>query len=341
MSLPQNSAPLRIGHRGAPGYRPEHTASSYRFAFAQGVDAIEPDLVVSRDGVLVIRHENEISGTTDVAERPEFASRCTTKVIDGVTLTGWFTEDFSWEELSTLRCRERIPTIRPENTRFNNTESILRLEELLHLVDEASSAHGRPINVVIELKHVHALTEQGHDLVTLTLDALDRAGWGNRPERIIFECFELGPLQRLRAAHTRSALIFLMESTGAPADEIALHGNAARPYEWYRSDAGLDYLRGHVDGISLAKRDLLRVNPRGKALGTTDIVARAHAKGLLVYTWTLRPENAFLTPGFRTSTQRAEHGKWQEEWQLILSTGLDGVFLDHPDLFQKLPSQAR
>jgi glycerophosphoryl diester phosphodiesterase len=131
--------PLLIGHRGAPGYRPEHTASSYRLAFAMGVDAVEPDVVATADGVLVLRHENEISGTTDVADRPEFADRRTTKRVDGARLTGWFTEDFTWAELTTLRCRERIPALRPGSAEHNDTEPILRLSDLLDLVEEASA----------------------------------------------------------------------------------------------------------------------------------------------------------------------------------------------------------
>lgn len=336
MSLAVRPAPMLIGHRGAPGYRPEHTASSYRLAFEQGVDAVEPDLVVSSDGVLVIRHENEISGTTDVAERPEFASRRTTKTVDGEQLTGWFTEDFTWAELSTLRCRERVAELRPENARYDGAEQMLRFEDLLALVDEGSERHGRAIGIVIELKHVHFLRGQGHDLVRLTLESLERSGWAGRPERLTFECFELGALDRVREAGSVSRLVFLMESTGAPADEVALLGSGATPYEWYRSDAGLDSLVGRVHGISLAKRDLLRVNALGKAVGVTDIVERAHARGLVVFTWTMRPENGFLTPGFRTGKQRARWGDWRDEWRLILSTGLDGVFLDHPDLLAEV-----
>jgi glycerophosphoryl diester phosphodiesterase len=147
------AGPLLIGHRGAPGYRPEHTASSYRLAFAMGVDAVEPDVVATADGVLVIRHENEISGTTDVAEHPEFAERRTTKRIDGESLTGWFTEDFTWAELATLRCRERIPALRPGSAEYDGTEPILRLGDLLRLVEEASVEHGRDIGVVLEIKH--------------------------------------------------------------------------------------------------------------------------------------------------------------------------------------------
>ncbi len=334
--LPPHSRPLLIGHRGACGYRPEHTASAYLLAFAQGVDAVEPDLVVSSDGVIVIRHENEISGTTDVADHEEFADRRTTKVVDGVTLTGWFTEDFTWAELATLRCRERVPELRADNTVFDDAERMLSLHDLLQLVDEWNAAHEQPVGLVIELKHVDFLQQQGHDLVHLMLTELAQLGWDEKPELLTIECFEIDPLDRLRELGTPAQLIFLMESAGSPPDQISKFCTEAHEYEWYRSDIGLDSLVGRVHGISLSKRDLLRVNSEGLAIGVQDVVARAHARDLRVFTWTLRPENGFLVPGFRTSTQRAEWGEWRDEWRLILSTGIDGVFLDHPDLLAEV-----
>lgn len=336
MTSPSQPRPLLIGHRGAPGYRPEHTASAYLLAFEQGVDAVEPDLVVSRDGVIVIRHENEISGTTDVADHPEFADRRTTKLVDGVTLTGWFTEDFTWDELATLHCRERVPELRPANASHNDTERMLRLEDLIELVDEWNASHGQPVGLVIELKHVDFLEQQGHDLVGLMLEVLKSRGWDRKPELLTIECFEIDPLDRLREAGTLAQLIFLMESKGSPPDQISMYGDAAHEYAWYRSDAGLDSLMGRVHGISLSKRDLLQVNSLGKAVGVQDIVQRAHERGLLVFSWTLRPENGFLVPGFRTGGPRSERGDWRDEWRLILSTGLDGVFLDHPDLLAEV-----
>lgn len=330
------SAPMLIGHRGAPGYRPEHTASSYLLAFEQGVDAVEPDLVVSQDGVIVIRHENEISGTTDVADHVEFADRRTTKVVDGISLTGWFTEDFTWDELSSLHCRERIPGLRPENKEHNDSEPMLRLCDLIGLLDGWNAAHDRQVGLVIELKHVNFLREAGHDLVGLMIEELEASGWDRKPELLTIECFEIDPLDRLREFGTRAQLIFLLESKGSPPDQLAMYGSQAHEYAWYRTDAGLDSLMGRVHGISVSKRDLLRVNSLGKAVGIQDIVQRAHTRGLLVFTWTLRPENGFLVPGFRSGMQRANWGDWRDEWKLILSTGLDGVFLDHPDLLREV-----
>lgn len=328
--------PLVIGHRGASGYRPEHTASAYRLAFAQGVDAVEPDVVMSQDGVLIVRHENEISGTTDVASRPEFAARRTTKTVDGETLTGWFTEDFTWAELQTLRCRERLPRLRAENTRFDAAEPMPRLVDVLALIDEERNRGGRDVAAVIEIKHAHYFLERGHDLAALVMADLAAAGWEGRRERVIIESFELGVLDRLREAGAQASLVFLMESAGAPADEVALLGERARTWPWYRSDSGLDSLVARVHGISVAKADLLHTDSAGRATGTSDLVQRAHARGLEVFTWTLRPENVFLNAAHRGRGGKASHGDWRAEWARIVSTGVDGIFVDHPDLARSL-----
>ena len=324
-------APLVIGHRGASGYRPEHSESAYRLAFELGADLVEPDIVSTRDGVLVVRHENEISGTTDVAAHPEFADRRTTKVVDGKSLTGWFTEDFDWAELRTLRCRERLAKLRPANTEFDGDEPILRLADVLRIIDDESAAHGREFGVVLEIKHAQFFFDRGYDLGEMLLTDLERAGWDARPDRVVFESFELGVLDRLREAGAQGELVFLTERGGAPADEPV--GDAhPRGYAWYRSDAGLDLLATRVDGISVAKSNLIKLGPVGIAVGPTTLVKRAHARGLRVYTWTLRPENFFLSLRFQRPISPAHHGDWQGEFGLIIGSGVDGIFVDHPDL---------
>lgn len=326
--MPRHASEVRdrllvIGHRGASGHRPEHTESAYRLALAAGVDAVEPDVVVSRDGVLVVRHENEISGTTDVAERPEFAGRRATKVVDGERLTGWFAEDFTWAELATLRTRERVPKVRPANAAFDGEEPMLRLRDLLAIVDDETRRQVRPLSVVVELKHAHFLASLGHDLVALLLAELDACGWAARPGRLIVESFELAPLERLRASGLPALTVFLLEHEGAPADERAVHERRARSYDWYRGDEGLELLAGRVDGISLSKIDVLE---------DPGVVARAHARGLGVFVWTLRPENRFLDPAARTAGPGSEWGDWRTEWRRIAASGVDGVFVDHPEL---------
>lgn len=329
--MPDQPAPLVIGHRGAPGYRPEHSASAYRLACELGADAVEPDIVLTRDGVLVVRHENEISGTTDVAQRPEFASRRTTKTVDGKRHTGWFTEDFTWAELSTLRCRERLGRVRPDNRDYDGREPILRLRDVLAIVDEQTAHLGRELQVVVEVKHAAYYLGLGHDIGALLLEELAATGWDARPDRLIIECFELGVLDRLRAAGVAATLVFLAERFGSPADE-PVAGEPVRSYAWYRSDAGLDLLASRVDGISVAKGNLLRVNALGRAAGPTTLVRRAHERGLRVFTWTLRPENRYLNIRFQTSLRGAEWGDWQSEFGMVLSSGVDGIFVDHPDL---------
>lgn len=338
MSL-ASPAPLVIGHRGAPGYRPEHSEASYRLAFELGADAVEPDVVATKDGVLVVRHENEISGTTDVASRREFKSRRTTKTVDGVKMTGWFTEDFTWAELSTLRCVERLKRIRSDNRQYDGQYPILRLRDVLRIVDEASAAEGRDLGVVLEVKHADYFRSIGVDLAALIQDELGRFGWAERADRLTIECFELGVLERLRAAGVRASYVFLAEKNGAPADEVAAAnaggpggGAAARSYEWYRSDEGLDFLRGRVEGISVDKSSLIRTNVLGFASGPTDLVERAHERGLRVFTWTLRPENRFLNVRFHSSLIMSDWGDWQSEFDLVLESGVDGIFVDHADL---------
>ncbi|MEJ6488497.1 glycerophosphodiester phosphodiesterase family protein [Leucobacter sp. USCH14] len=331
--------PLVIGHRGASGYRPEHTASAYRLACEMGVDLVEPDVVVTRDGVLVVRHENEISGTTDVAEHPEFAERRTTKTVDGEQLTGWFTEDFTWDELAALGSRERLPRLRPANVEFDGAEGILRLSDVLAIVDEQSAALGRDIGVVVEVKHARFAEDRGIDLAATLQAELTACGWADRPDRLVIESFELGVLDRLREAGVRADLVFLAESFGSPADE-PVDGAPARSYAWYRSDEGLAFLATRVDGVSVAKADVLEVDALGRAIGHTDLVERAHAQGLRVFTWTLRPENRFLNAAFqspapseeRETSDLARWGDWRSEFMMIAGTGVDGVFVDHPDL---------
>lgn len=324
--------PLVIGHRGAPGYRPEHTRSSYDLALELGVDAVEPDVVVSRDGVLVVRHENEIGSTTDVGTRPEFADRRTTKTVDGTELTGWFAEDFTWDELATLRCRERLPHLRAASASFDDSQPVLRLRDVLDLVRQASLDQGREIGVVLEIKHATYMSGLGWDLAALIAAELREAGWAEGALPLTVESFEGTILQQVRDHGIRGTYIFLCESRGRPFDLVASRGRRAPTYRSLLEPAGLDTLVGHVDGISLDKRLILAPDRRGRATGPAPVVADAHARGLRVFTWTCRPENAFLIAQFRHGRDKAAFGDYESEWQLIADADVDGVFVDHPDL---------
>ncbi|MGK9146255.1 glycerophosphodiester phosphodiesterase [Plantibacter flavus] len=329
-SLPR---PLVIGHRGAPGYRPEHTESSYALAFALGADAVEPDIVASKDGVLVLRHENEISGTTDVASRPEFAERRTTKTIDGDELTGWFTEDFTWAELATLTSRERIAEIRPASASFDGRSGILRFTDLVDLVRTAATDLERPLGIVAEIKHASHFASIGLPLDRLLAEELAATGFGAVPEEepLIVESFEKSVLLQLQARGVVAEYVYLIERSGRPSDLVARLGDAAPSYADAMRDEGLAQLATEIDGVSVDKAMLIDLDDAGTAT-TTDLVQRAHAAGLRVYTWTLRPENRFLAPPFRLGDDPAAHGDWAGEFALVLSSGVDGFFVDQADL---------
>ncbi len=323
--------PIIIGHRGAPGYRPEHTRSSYALALAHGVDAVEPDIVFTRDRVAVVRHENEIGSTTDVADHPRFADRRTTKTIDGTPLTGWFTEDFTWDELATLRCRERLPQLRPGSAGFDGQQPPLRLLDVLELVAAAGLEQGREIGVVLEIKHATYFEKIGYDVAALIADELTAAGWGGGQHPLTVESFEPGILDRVRAHGIRGSYIFLLEAGGRPFDLAADLSDSAPTYRWFASPQGLDSLVGRVDGISLDKVMLLAAGRRPGA-HPAPVVADAHDRGLRVLTWTCRPENAFLERRHRIGRRPSQFGDWESEWRELVDAGVDGLFVDHPDL---------
>lgn len=343
------STPAVIGHRGASGYRPEHTRSAYELAFALGADAVEPDIVATKDGVLVVRHENEISGTTNVADHPEFADRRTTKEVDGVLQTGWFTEDFTWKELSLLRARERLPHLRQPSATFDDRYPILRLSDVLEVVDAASDSAGRALGLVAELKHATYFEAAGLPLDELFLDVLADAGWTDHPG-LVAESFEKTVLGRLHLRGFRGKRVYLVEAEGAPADRVAVLGAAAPGYATDVSLRGLYALGSaaspadRVDGISVDVGQILHSgsvsvglfgeDEGGVDIGavTSDLVDLAHSAGLSVYCWTLRPENGMLPPEFRSGGRDDEWGDWRRLFAILLHSGVDGVFADHPDL---------
>ncbi|MGO4592952.1 glycerophosphodiester phosphodiesterase family protein [Leifsonia sp. 2TAF2] len=343
------TAPMIIGHRGAPGYRPEHTRGSYELALQLGADALEPDIVATKDGVLVLRHENEISGTTDVADHPEFAARRTTKEVDGVAATGWFTEDFTWDELSTLRARERIPALRQASSTFDGHYPLLRLRDLLDLLDRAADGPGRAPGLVAELKHATYFEAAGLPLDELLLAEFSEAGWTDRAG-VVVESFERTVLAKLHESGFRGRRVYLLEDTGAPADRVAALGATAPGYDTDLTLRGLYALGSaahsaadRVDGISVETSQVLSSGSVSMALFgeddgadvgavTSDLVDLAHSAGLAVFCWTLRPENRMLPDDFRTAGAEADWGDWRRFFSILLHSGVDGVFADHPDL---------
>ncbi|MCC7268205.1 MAG: glycerophosphodiester phosphodiesterase [Caulobacteraceae bacterium] len=305
--------PIVIAHRGASGERPEHTLAAYRLAIAQGADFIEPDLVATRDGVLVARHENEISQTTDVADHAEFAGRRTEKTIDGQTVSGWFTEDFTLAELKRLRARERLPQLRPGNVRYDGRESIPTFQEVIDLARREGAQRGRAVGLYPELKHPAHFRSRDLALEPRLLEALARNRLDRREASVFVQCFEVAPLQALRE-QTPVRLVQLIAADQGPADRPQ-----ARPAQM-TSPEGLAAIAGYADGIGVEKA----------LLASGRLVADAHRAGLVVHAWTYRAENAFLPPALRRGEAAGDHGDLAAELRAAFALGLDGVFSDFP-----------
>ncbi|WP_033436466.1 glycerophosphodiester phosphodiesterase [Saccharothrix sp. NRRL B-16314] len=320
--------PLVIGHRGASGYRPEHTLAAYELAARMGADYVEPDLVVTKDGELVARHENEIGGTTDVAAHPEFAARKATKVIDGAPITGWFTEDFTLAELKTLRAKERIPQTRPRNTLYDGRFEVPTLEEVVDLSRRLSRELGRDIGVYPETKHPTYFQEIGLPLEQRLVDVLTRKGL-NRPNAKVFvQSFEVANLKQLKSK-LRVPLVQLVNSSGAPYDFVK--AGDKRTYRDLVTVEGLREIRSYASGVGAAKDLVIPRDAAGYLQQPTTLVRDAHAQGLVVHAWTFRNENTFLPADFRTSTDPAAYGNAFGEYAKFYAAGLDGVFADNPD----------
>jgi len=287
-----------IAHRGASGERPEHTLESYQRAIEQGADYIEPDLVVTRDGVLIARHENEIGGTTNVADHPQFAPRHRTQTIDGETLNGWFTEDFTLAEIKTLRARERLPQLRPANRAFDGLLEVPTFDEIMQLVRDANLRRGGKfkIGVYPETKHPAHFAAIGLAQEAAVLETLARFDYAGPGAPVFIQSFDPGNLRQLRGM-TRLPLVQLLEH------EV---GDLAR-------------IAQYADAIGIAKN-----------LATEATVAQAHAQGLLVHVWTFRAENEFLPDDLKSSGAAAAHGDLEAEIERYLARGIDGFFTDFP-----------
>jgi glycerophosphoryl diester phosphodiesterase len=320
---PGTATPVVIAHRGASGYRPEHTLAAYRLAIRQGADYIEPDVVSTRDGVLVARHENEISGTTDVAEHPEFADRRTTKVIDGRSVTGWFTEDFTLAELRTLRAVERLPQVRPDNTRHDGRYRVPTLDEVLALADR------RGVGVYPETKHPTYFDSVGLSLEEPLVTALEARDLDDAEDEVVVQSFETGNLRELDTM-TDVDLAQLVDASGAPYDLVA--AGDPRTYRDLVTPAGMAEIATYADGVGAHKDLVLPRDASGATSEPSDLVADAHAQDLVVHVWTLRAENQFMASDFRVGSDPAAHGDMAAETQAFLDAGVDGVFADHPDV---------
>jgi len=322
-ALSDPALPAIIAHRGASGYRPEHTLSAYRLAIELGADYIEPDLVSTRDGVLVARHENEISQTTDVSRRPEFTNRRTTKTVDGIEMDGWFTEDFTLAELKSLRARERLPELRAANTRRNGRYRIPTFGEILDLVRWETRRHRRPIGVYPETKHPTYFRELGLALEPALVRILESRGFDRPGALVVVQSFEPSSLQMLRTL-TQSPLVQLIRDSGAPYDLTV-------PYADLVTTPWLQRISGYADAIGPEKSLVIPRDSAGNLGTPTSLVIDAHAAGLAVHAYTFRDENAFLPADARIGNDPAVHGNAESEYSAFFRTAIDGVFSDNTD----------
>jgi glycerophosphoryl diester phosphodiesterase len=321
--------PIIIGHRGASGYRPEHTLGSYKLAIEMGADYIEPDLVSTKDGVLVARHEPEISGTTDVASHPEFANRKKTKSIDGAPVTGWFTDDFTLTELRTLRAVERLPDIRPGNTAFNGIYQIPTFQEV---IDLAKQEH---VGIYPETKHPTYFRNEGLPLEERMVAVLKKNGYTKKSDPVFIQSFETANLRVLRQLTPLHLVQLLDEAPLRPFDHV-LSGDP-RTYGDMMTPAGLADIATYADGIGPWKNSIVPWDATGHSLPATSLIRDAHAAGLTVHPYTFRRENNFLPAELQQGNPKAPTflqatGDFPAELRKFFDLGVDGVFSDNADV---------
>lgn len=340
-ALPLDAAPSRpgkplvLGHRGASALRPEHTLASYAKAIADGADFVEPDLVATKDGVLVARHENNIAETTDVAAHAEFAGRRTTKTIDGEQVTGWFTEDFTLAELKQLRARERLGAVRPESKGYDGQFQIVTFEEVADFVAAEAAARGRDVGLIPELKHSTYFAGLGLPLEDRFLRTLSASAYLSRAP-VVVQSFEVGNLKALRAKLASRANVQLMQLIEAPAHAPydAAAAGRAQTYADMLTPRGLAEIASYADWVAPQVRAFIPMGGDGRLARSTGLAAAARRAGLLVGAWTFRPENQFLAADFRSDagpTARNPVGS-VAEIRRYLAEGLDGFFTDDPAL---------
>jgi glycerophosphoryl diester phosphodiesterase len=330
---PEAAGPLVFGHRGAAGYRPEHTLASYDLAVRMGADVIEPDLVSTKDHVLVARHENDITATTDVSARPEFAGRLATKVIDGTSITGWFTEDFTLAELKTLRAKERLPAVRQENTIYDGRYQIPTFQEVINLAKRESRLTGRRIGIAPETKHPTYFDSIGLSLeeplvATLRLNGLDTKG-----SQVYLQSFEESNLRELHSRfHLKVNLLQLTSSgtTSRPYDHVV--SGDPETYAQMTTPQGLKDISTYADVLGPDKAQIFPRDAAGNTGAPTSLVADAHHAGLKVVPYTFRAENQFLPAQYRKGVDPNAFGNVFAEFQDLFANGVEGLFADQADL---------
>lgn len=322
--------PVIIAHRGASGYRPEHTLAAYELGVRLGADYLEPDLVPTSDGVLVCRHDPEIGATTDVAAHPEFADRQRTCTVNGAAVTGWFVHDFTLAELKTLRAVERLPALRRNNTMYDGLFEVPTLAEVLDLRARLSAELGRELGICPETKRPTFFAEQGLPLETRLVQLLDGNGLNHPSAPVLVQSLEIAGLRQLRSLGLRTRILQLVPASGAPFDTIA--ADRGPSYAEITTPAGLKTVSTYADAIGPDKALVVPLTEDG-SLGTpTSLVTHAHDAGLLAMPFTFRAENRFLPADYRRGDRDADFGRAIDEQARFLQTGIDGLFADQPDV---------
>ncbi|MEV0344884.1 glycerophosphodiester phosphodiesterase [Nonomuraea sp. NPDC050680] len=327
-SAPDRSQVVIIGHRGAAGHRPEHTQGGYELAVAVGADWIEPDLVPTKDHQLVVRHENEISGTTDVSLRPEFAARKTTKVVDGRNVTGWFTEDFTLAELKTLRAVERLPAIRQRNTVYNGYYQVLTFQEVLDLAKRLSRQYGKQVGVFPETKHPTYFRSIGLPLEEPLIETVKRNGLNRPNSPVVVQSFEPSSLKRV-AKELRVPLWQALGTSGQPYDLTA--AGDPTTYADMMKPEGLAKIAQYAKWIGPDKSSAIPLNPDGSSGTPTTLVSDAHKAGLKIGVYTFRSENQYLPLQLRRGQTPTDHGDALAEYRAHIDLGVDAFVTDYPD----------
>ncbi|MBV1914833.1 MAG: glycerophosphodiester phosphodiesterase [Pseudomonadales bacterium] len=329
---PTPKSPIVIAHRGASGYMPEHTLAAYSIAILQGADFIEPDLVMTKDGHLIARHDNFLDLTTDVADRPEFKQYKTTRQVDGVLVKGWFSEDFTLAEIKQLRAIERIPDIRPENTRFNGMFEIPTLEEIIQQVKGYEQLLGKTIGIYPETKHPSHFQQLGLPMEKPLVEILHRAGYSGPDAAVYIQSFEVSNLKALNKL-TDLPLIQLLSQKGQPQD-VVMEGGALS-YDEMATRNGLLDIAKYADGVGPEKYHFIIPKDSDgnlKKENTTGFVDFSHLAGLKVHAFTFRNENVFLPANFQNVESDNTHEQLIEELLLFLEAGIDGFFVDQTEL---------